>query len=367
VAIYHLHVKNIGRSEGRSAVAAAAYRAGETLPNEAEERESAFGGRRDVVLAEIILPAGAPAWMADRARLWNAAEAAEKRKDARLAKEIEFALPRELPSAMWAEVARAMADAYTQRGHVVDLAIHDGSGDNPHVHLMLATRAVTAEGFGGKLRAADGKMFVTEARTLWAKIANAALGKVGAGVQIDARSHAARAIGEPPTRHRGPDPEERRARRSAREEGRMGNVDRDQPPPDGIDPEREYPVPDPDGRPISQPELDEAQARMLREVERPAPEVRQPPRPDRVAAAERNDARAAVDRQNELPADRPTASFNRIAPHEDELDWLRQAPTQKPPEVGKSPEVDELDWLRDDLRQLSDPAPQWRRDRDRDR
>jgi hypothetical protein len=215
--MYHLHVKNIGRRNKRSAVAAAAYRAGEVLPNDAEEKESAFGGRRDVVFTEIRCPEGAPAWMADRAKLWNAVEAAEKRKDSRLAKEIEFSLPRQLPASVWVEVARQMADVYVSKGHVVDLAIHeDGSNHNPHCHLMLATRAVGPEGFGGKLREADGVAFVNEARSTWEAIANVALGKVGSEVQIDARSHAARGIDRPPTTHRGPDRAERLAKRIVR-------------------------------------------------------------------------------------------------------------------------------------------------------
>lgn len=214
VPIYHLHVKNISRRHGRSAVAAAAYRAGETLPNDAEEKDSAFGGRRDVRHSEIRLSAGAPAWMSDRAKLWNAAEAAELRKDARLAKEIEFALPRELPVESWVLLARAMADAYVARGHIVDVAIHDdGSGHNPHVHLMLVTRRVEPDGFGPKIREADGVAFVKDARALWETIANAALGKAGSAVQIDARSYRARGIEKAPSVHRGPDASKRRARR----------------------------------------------------------------------------------------------------------------------------------------------------------
>jgi hypothetical protein len=163
VAIYHQHVKNISRRDGRSAIAAAAYRAGETLPNDAEEKDSAFAGKRDVVFTEIRLPPDTPGWMFDRAKFWNAVEAAEKRKDARLAKEIEFSLPRELARDAWVEVAREMANVYVTRGHVVDLAVHeDGSGNNPHVHLMLATRAVGADGFKLKLREADGLAFVTK-------------------------------------------------------------------------------------------------------------------------------------------------------------------------------------------------------------
>lgn len=182
-----------------------------------EESRSAFAGRRDVRHAEIRLPAGAPAWMADRARLWAAVEAAEKRKDARLAKEIEFALPRDLPRAMWLVVAREMADAYTARGHVVDLAIHDDdTAHNPHVHLLLTTRQLLGDGFGPKIREADGVAFVRDARARWEKTANAALGKVGSGIRLDARSHAARGIERTPGVHRGPDPLERRAKREER-------------------------------------------------------------------------------------------------------------------------------------------------------
>ena len=216
MAIFHLHVKNISRAEGRSAVAAAAYRAGATLFNEAEERESAFGGRRNVIYAEIRAPNGAPAWCFDRASLWNGVEAAEKRVDARLAKEITFAIPRELPAALWLVVAREMADAYAALGHVADFAIHDdGDGHNPHVHIMLTTRVLADNKFGLKIRAADNHAFVVQARALWEKIANDALVKAGSGVEIDARSHFERGIDAEPTQHRGADRQERHARRAA--------------------------------------------------------------------------------------------------------------------------------------------------------
>ncbi|QYA12026.1 MobA/MobL family protein [Rhizobium sp. AB2/73] len=191
MAIYHLHVKNISRGNGRSIVAAAAYRAGETLPNEGEERLSAFGGRRDVLYAEIRVPLDAPAWAAERAQLWNAAEAAERRKDARLAKEIEIALPRDLPRPTWLRLARAMADIYTAQGFVADLAIHDdGSAHNPHVHILLTTRVLTESGFGPKIREADGLKFVTDARKSWETLANEALTEAGLS-GVDARCQSA--------------------------------------------------------------------------------------------------------------------------------------------------------------------------------
>jgi hypothetical protein len=334
VAIYHLHVKNISRGDGRSAVAAAAYRAGQTLPNEAEERDSAFGGRRDVVYAQVLLPAGAPSWMADRARLWNGAEAAEARKDARLAKEIEFALPRELPRAGWLEVAREMADAFTARGHVVDLALHDdGAAHNPHVHLMLTTRTVSGEGFGGKLREADGKKFVIEARAVWAKIANAALGRAGAAVQVDARSHAARGDTATPGRHRGPNPAERRARRERRRKEEQ-NMGRD------LDEADDLPVPDADGRPISQRELDAAQEKMIAEVERPADHVAQTPRPER-----RDSPQVRIpERRNDLAWRERTAEGARdpaqvaIPKRTNDLEWRRSEPAPEERERERDPE-----------------------------
>lgn len=287
MAIYHLHVRNISRKDGRSAVAAAAYRAGDTLPNSAEEKESAFGGRRDVLHAEIRLPVGAPAWMRNRGRLWNAVEAAEKRKDARLAKEIEFALPRELSRAEWLHIARAMADAYASQGHVVDLAIHDdGTAHNPHVHILLTTRTVTADGFGGKMREADGVKFVTEARALWAQLANGALGKSGAGVSIDARSYKARGEGREPGQHLGPDPVVRKERRAGMNDDTLSDARAEMAKAAALEalyPERsdvDLPVPDPDGNPIPRAEQEQAEQMMLAEVEAPADQYPQPPRPD---------------------------------------------------------------------------------------
>jgi nitrogen fixation protein FixH len=305
LAIYHLHVKNISRGDGRSVVAAAAYRAGETLPNEREERLSAFGGRRDVVANEIRLPAQAPAWMQDRARLWNAVEAAEKRKDARLAKELEFALPRELPPGAWLNVARTMADAYTSQGFVVDLAVHDdGLQHNPHAHLLLTTRTVTADGFGPKVRSADGVQFVTEARALWAKVANEALKAAGVSASIDSRSYAEQKIDLTPEQHRGPNAEERRARRAlAYAETKPMKDDDDR-----------YPVPDPDGRPIPARELEAAEVRMLDTMHEP---VRDPAPLDGDLAA----ARAAIDGQNARHVDDDGAMAYRLAP-ENQLDWL---------------------------------------------
>jgi ATP-dependent exoDNAse (exonuclease V) alpha subunit len=114
VAIYHFSAKMIARSSGRSAVAAAAYRSASGLLDERDARTHDFRHKADVVHSEILLPAGAPERWADRAVLWNAVEAAETRKDAQLAREVEFALPREVRR----EEGVALARAFVQRAFV---------------------------------------------------------------------------------------------------------------------------------------------------------------------------------------------------------------------------------------------------------
>ena len=99
MAIYHFTAKVIKRSHGRSAVAAAAYRAGESLADEERERTFDYSYKSEVIHSEIILPESAPKWMRDRQKLWNAVEAREQRQDAQVAREIEFALPQELSQA----------------------------------------------------------------------------------------------------------------------------------------------------------------------------------------------------------------------------------------------------------------------------
>src|ERR1700761_2927862 len=99
MAIYHLHFKVIGRKSGSSAVASAAYRSGSRLHDERLDRSQDFSAKRGVVHSEVMLPENAPEAWGDRERLWNDVEAFEVRKDAQLAREIEFAIPREMNEA----------------------------------------------------------------------------------------------------------------------------------------------------------------------------------------------------------------------------------------------------------------------------
>lgn len=222
MALYHLHVKNITRTRDgggkRSAVAVAAYRAGTSLQNDYEDRVSDFRQKQNISHSEIITPLSAPDWMQDREKLWNAVDAQEKRKDSRLAKEVEFSLLKEIPLKEGIILARQMAGfCVEQLGAIVDMAVHDDPG-NPHVHLLLTTRLISKEGFGLKNPKFNRKDFILSVRKKWEEIANEALAKVGALERIDRRSHAERGIKQEPGRHRGPDKRERLFKRQKRRE-----------------------------------------------------------------------------------------------------------------------------------------------------
>src|SRR5258708_7643559 len=131
MAIYHLHVKVIGRKSGSSAVASAAYRSGSRLRDERLDRSHDFSSKRGIVHSEVMLPENAPEAWSDRERLWNDVEAFEIRKDAQLARQVEFALPREMTQAQGIERARDFVQAvFADQGMIADLTVHWDIGDN---------------------------------------------------------------------------------------------------------------------------------------------------------------------------------------------------------------------------------------------
>ncbi|PYD79194.1 Ti-type conjugative transfer relaxase TraA [Komagataeibacter oboediens] len=147
MAIYHLHAKVISRATGRSAVAAAAYRAASRLHDLRLDRDHDFSNKSGVVHSEILLPDGAPKRFLDRATLWNEVEAIEKRKDAQLAREVEFSIPREMTQAQGIALARDFVrEQFVERGMVADLNVHWDIGEDgqakPHAHVMLSTRRI---------------------------------------------------------------------------------------------------------------------------------------------------------------------------------------------------------------------------------
>ena len=209
MALYHFSAKVIQRSAGRSAVAAAAYRSASELHDVRQDRLYDYTAKAGVVHSEILLPAGAPAWWQDRAALWNEVEAIERRKDAVLAREVEFALPRELSRAEAIALAQAfVGEQFVARGMTADLNVHwttAGDGDvQPHAHVMLSMRAVEGDGFGRKQRDWNDKALLRDWRERWAETVNARLCELGHDARVDHRSHAAQGVALAPQNKIGP-------------------------------------------------------------------------------------------------------------------------------------------------------------------
>jgi Ti-type conjugative transfer relaxase TraA len=193
MAIYHLHVKVIGRKSGSSATASAAYRSGSRLRDERLDRSHDFSAKRGVVHSEVVLPENAPEAWSDRERLWNDVEAFEVRKDAQLAREVEFALPREMTQAQAIELARDFVRGeFVDRGMIADLNVHwDMAEDGmpkPHAHVMLTMRAIDENGFGQKVRDWNRTEMVERWRSRWAELANERLTELDIDARIDHRS-----------------------------------------------------------------------------------------------------------------------------------------------------------------------------------
>ena len=125
MAIYHFSAKMISRANGSSALAAAAYRSASRLHDLRLDRHHDFSNKTGVVHSEVMLPDGAPEDLADREKLWNAVEVVEVRKDAQLAREIEFAIPRELTQEQGIELARGFVrTTFVDQGMIADLNVH---------------------------------------------------------------------------------------------------------------------------------------------------------------------------------------------------------------------------------------------------
>ncbi|WP_416409209.1 Ti-type conjugative transfer relaxase TraA [Agrobacterium rosae] len=221
MAIYHCSSKPVSRSGGRSAVAAIAYRTASLLVNERDGLVHDFTAKQGVDHCEIVLPDGIDAdWARDRSALWNGAEAAEKRCDARVAREFEIALPHELNNNDRLSLTRAFArDLANRYGTAVDFAIHvpQGKSDirNIHAHVVMTTRVVTPTGLGDKSliecenrwllenNLPTSHMQMRDIRQAFAEHANRHLMRAGFDIRIDHRSHLERGLSIEPTEHMG--------------------------------------------------------------------------------------------------------------------------------------------------------------------
>ena len=225
MAIYHLSVKPMSRKNGRSATAAAAYRAAEKIYDQSSGQTFDYTRKRGVEHAEIVLPVAAARrdinWARDRQALWNAAEAAENRSNSRVAREYEIALPHELNQAQRVELVRRFSQDIADRyGVGVDFAIHAphrfGDDRNHHAHLLTTTRTIEATGLGAKseIEWSDGNRRkaglvagdeeITLIRARWETFTNEYLKEQKIDARIDHRSLEAQGIDREPQSHLGP-------------------------------------------------------------------------------------------------------------------------------------------------------------------
>ncbi|WP_313253376.1 MobQ family relaxase [Stenotrophomonas acidaminiphila] len=195
MAIYRCEIKTVSRSQGASAVAGAAYRAGLNLTDERTGEQHDYSRKTGVVAFEVLAPDNAPAWARDPAQLWNAAEASETRKNSVVAREFLISLPHELNADQRIDLARDLTAGLVARfGFAAMFALHapDKQADerNHHVHILATTRRMDPTGLGAKTRELDDRKTgaVDEVRRSVADTINAHLARAGAVARVDHRS-----------------------------------------------------------------------------------------------------------------------------------------------------------------------------------
>jgi hypothetical protein len=221
MATYRLQIASVTRSAGRSATAAAAYRAGERIRDERTGALYNHSKREDVLHKEILLPSkleqsdAGMDWARERATLWNIVEKAEKQNNSRVAREYQVSLPAELSAEQRVALARSFSREIADRYNVaVDLAIHaprpEGDPRNFHAHLLATTREVTPEGLGPKtgldmvggtrseLGLAPSRQEFRTLRARWAELTNEALREANIEARVDHRSLAEQGIDREP-------------------------------------------------------------------------------------------------------------------------------------------------------------------------
>ena len=209
MAIYHFSAKVVSRANGSSAVASAAYRSASELHDDRLNRDHDFSNKAGVIHSEVMLPEGAPERLNDRSTLWNEVEAGERRKDAQLAREVEFSIPREMNEKQGIQLARDFVKKqFVTRGMVADLNVHwdkakDGT-PKPHAHVMMTMREVGPEGFGKKNRDWNSTELLKDWREAWSAHVNERMADLALEGRIDHRSYAAQGIALEPQHKIGP-------------------------------------------------------------------------------------------------------------------------------------------------------------------
>lgn len=189
---HYAQARPLKRSEGQSAVAAAAYRAGEKLLDDNSNVEIDYSPRGGVLAKRIVAPTDAPSWTTDRQKLWNMVELCEIRQDAQLARELTLQFPTGLPLDTRCEILWSFCEEnFAQQGMIADAVIHaPGEGDqrNDHAHVMLTMRNLTPDGFGNKNRDWNKNEYLERWKINWMDKCNAALESVDSNIRFERRS-----------------------------------------------------------------------------------------------------------------------------------------------------------------------------------
>ena len=251
----HFHVTQIKRSAGQSAVAAAAYRAGERLYSDYYGEVNDYTRKGGVICSQILLPPHAPARFQDRQTLWNEVEQVEKQKNAQLAYSFDIALQNELSMEENIALARQFLwEQFVNRGMTVDFAVHNpdrepGGVPNPHFHVLVPIRPLNPDGtWGAKQRRVYrldqdgnplrneqgrplfdavpttdwGKPETLEAwRQAWAQLYNSRFAAKGLDTRIDLRSYERQGVELLPTVHEGPAVRQMERRGISTEKGKL--------------------------------------------------------------------------------------------------------------------------------------------------
>lgn len=201
MAIYHFSEKNITRSDGRSAVACAAYRSGQKLQDHVYGKTQDYTKKEGVEYSHIYAPDHTNEKLLDREILWNSVEQVEFKKNgeiklsARLAKEYEVALPHELTIKQQIDLIDDFCQKIVKKhGVILDTSIHAPHDDNLncHAHIMFTTRKVNQHGLlGTKAREFNdhGPQLLKEWRTTFAEVTNHHLAEASLDTRIDHRSY----------------------------------------------------------------------------------------------------------------------------------------------------------------------------------
>ncbi|ECL4489548.1 conjugal transfer protein [Salmonella enterica subsp. enterica] len=190
MAIFHLDFKIVKRSEGMTSVAKAAYHARTRITDERIGQVFDFSHRTDLHGHIILAPVSAPAHIVESSSaLWNEVERVERQNNGQTARYFDVAIPVELNNDDKKKlVAEYCQKNFVDKGMIADIAFHNLDGKNPHAHVMLTLKTITAAGFGKKDRSWNDKKMMLQWRESWATMSNSYLEASRCEERIDHRS-----------------------------------------------------------------------------------------------------------------------------------------------------------------------------------